>query len=1067
MKKVLIFILMFALFVSFCLGVEQYTDINPYNAVYVWHFNESSGNPVDSISASTITDTGSSPYSSSFVTGTYGNHLDIQNADLLTTENIGLNTAKFNNLTLCFWFYPTGIAQDEVLFSSRTSGSGARIRAYYTGAPNRIDMYSNCDGASPDLNLYSISYFSVNTPYHICFIYEKGGTAKIYINGSLDASQSYTAFDPTLCANNNLDFGDAGTEASAQFKIDDLIILNKSLTSSEIWNIYSGNTTLVVSATPIFISPTPEDLTHNNTQISINVSCGAGAVSIWFSNTTQPNALVVDSQPSPIGYLTSVSIEGEYYYIASCDGGTTNSTIRRWTYDISSPEITLNPTNGFSSSNLTNINSYSNTLPLNISYSDNLDLYAYEVNITKAGVVFFNLTNLTLNGTSANLLKTIDVSTWSAGDYSIELSVSDSHTLTEINPYSVITKSSELAFKTEENNNIRIVTDLTTTAKATKEMDRYKFSFDFGTSKETTKVFNIYSDHKIEYRANSPYKAHFVIYKNGGGNWVDFEGIEGKPIINKISDYHYTVTFITTETKIVFNSIGGLNTVTEFYKWTKGNATPSTPNGYSGTQSSLNLRITKGATISDINANLIYNYTNKETVTKTVFSDYIDFNITISNPVVSTNTTLPIYWNVTATQSDLSTFNFNVSDNHTIYLWGIDNCTGYSIPLFNFTTVAEKSGSPITTNISFSFQNYQLVGDSSYTKSYSIIISGANTFRFCKSGDFELQGDLSFIMQAGGFGARQFIRESILFNSNYTGYMLEDDDSTDNIPFKIVKGDLTPIDGTRVLIYRNINNVDTLIYYGITDFAGQVNPFLDKLYTYSFFINATGYPLKNFSLQPADSVLGYTIKISEGGTPIYDNVYQGIRYRVLPSTTLFNRSNTFQEFSFEIEGTDLSEFGINFSNHNYTCIPANCFNSSTSLTGGKVSIWINLSHIGTMNTAFYFDRIGQERVFVNDGLFKILDFLNVGNSSLLALASSIKENFSPNVITIGVATVNLLSVGIGAFMGLYGALLFIPAIILDIIFSLPDIGFINPLVGMIMVIFGVVMLLLFGLKEGG
>ncbi|MCH7590948.1 hypothetical protein IIB34_07930, partial [PVC group bacterium] len=49
--------------------------------------------------------------------------------------------------------------------------------------------------------------------------------------------------------------------------------------------------------------------------------------------------------------------------------------------------------------------------------------------------------------------------------------------------------------------------------------------------------------------------------------WIDFEGIDGQPIVTKINDYRYRIEYANEDEVVVFNSIGGLNQQSDYFKY--------------------------------------------------------------------------------------------------------------------------------------------------------------------------------------------------------------------------------------------------------------------------------------------------------------------------------------------------------------------------------------------------------------------------------------------------------------------------------------------------------------------
>lgn len=346
--------------------------------------------------------------------------------------------------------------------------------------------------------------------------------------------------------------------------------------------------------TATFQNPTLGDNTKNNTlnNLAINVSCdNSGNALVLFkpANTTEfaPIHIVKSGQPYAYWELNDsiVTTDGTYNFKGTCDNLTgqyvVNTSTYTWTYDTTEPAITLQPNNAFTALNTT-LNKYSNNLQLNITTTDNEDLYGFQaLGRYPNGSIFLNYTNQSLSGlTTFNYNNLIDVTSFpSSTDYLFEISASDSHTSNEICPFDDVNcykpkkKPSELEFDTLEGVNIRIVTQDESTAEYQKQDDRYTFEFEFADGKEKSRKLDLFSDKKLQYVGDtSGYAGHFIVIGDNGfaGNWIDFagEGILPEDItITKITDYHYELSFSKLKAKQKFESIGGLNINIEHFKY--------------------------------------------------------------------------------------------------------------------------------------------------------------------------------------------------------------------------------------------------------------------------------------------------------------------------------------------------------------------------------------------------------------------------------------------------------------------------------------------------------------------
>ena len=490
-------------------------------------------------------------------------------------------------------------------------------------------------------------------------------------------------------------------------RLDDIAIWDRELSTTEISELYnSGSGYNISKSKSSFIFPTPVDGNRNNTQVIINVSCLEGNVSLWFDNNTNPITLIDGgNKPSPFSWTTNVTTEGTYYYKASCSEDIINSSIRSWTYDTSSPNIIINDNNFFADDNSSSLSRIQTNKNLNITLTDNNDLYGFEINISQYGITYYYNSSESLSGVSYNINNYVNFSNWTLGEYNSSITVSDQHTDEEIKYYLTKTEKSKIEFHTEEGNHIWMTTSTSSTTKTVKSIDRYSLEFTFDNKFQSDKVIDLYSDNKINYLKDSRYKGHFVIWnsKIKKGNWVDFEGEKINPLIQKVTDYHYRLTFKNADSTLKFNSIGGLNTNTKNYKFNLTNVYPFNPAIYVSNYLDWNY-------YGEYNLNESINLNITE-INNILYQDCICDGCIISG----SNCRIPIKF--------YSKLNSKLKVNliNTTYSYGIDNCSNsFNIPsnatALNLTFYNEND---IPINITFSsYINYFL---SNYSQDNLII----------------------------------------------------------------------------------------------------------------------------------------------------------------------------------------------------------------------------------------------------------------------------------------------------------------------------------------------------------
>ena len=238
------------------------------------------------------------------------------------------------------------------------------------------------------------------------------------------------------------------------------------------------------------------------------------------------------------------------------------------------PVLTLGVNNFFQSHNNSFLNlDVSKNVTLDLSFTDDISLFGFEVYILHSnGSIVFNLTNNSLSGIADSYFSyDNNISNYytTSGTYTINVTVWDDHTEKRINNYDVDKGKNYLLF----DNSIKISADKAVKSDTKKQDDRYTFEFEYPKSPPTKKVFYIESTGVLSYRRDSKYKAHFVDWESK--KWIDFEGIEGEPIISKITDRKWRIEFDNADSKVILSSIGGLNSKTKQYKYYLVNPTIS------------------------------------------------------------------------------------------------------------------------------------------------------------------------------------------------------------------------------------------------------------------------------------------------------------------------------------------------------------------------------------------------------------------------------------------------------------------------------------------------------------
>jgi hypothetical protein len=484
---------------------------------------------------------------------------------------------------------------------------------------------------------------------------------------------------------------------------------------------------------PVWVEPTPPDNAKNNTQVMFNFDCGTDEKFMWFDNQTVPKTRVITNS-TPQNYTTSVISDGNYYAAAACYNITNNlfssNITRTWTYDASIPTVNVNGDNFFTEQNLTNINNYGSSIRFNFSFADNIDLYQFEINMSNNGVTQYS-NNTLISGTSYNWVHNLSIANFAEGVYTITMLVADSHTASAIKNYDLEMQQKKLSFQTAEGNSISIESVDGSLPSAKKIVDRYEFGFEFDDGLTKNRDFIVTSDRPIVYRPNSGYAGHFVIWNGEQGNWIDFEGVGKKPTVTKIDDYNYRVRFSNIDSKVKFQSIGGLNVVEKTYQWYRGTYTLNNQSVSSGETTQFQLDINKNAgTIIALGAEFFYNNTNRSNnISATVGSTSNQYAVNVKVPAVTSDTNIDYFWKVHV-QAKEKNYTFFQNGQQITSFWLFDNCTSALTPTATLRIFNENNPtSPLVANVETNIQYW--VGSPLNYKDYLANLNGSSTYNLC------------------------------------------------------------------------------------------------------------------------------------------------------------------------------------------------------------------------------------------------------------------------------------------------------------------------------------------------
>ncbi len=975
-------------------------SVNAYTASYWWSMNSTSG----VIANETI-----NGFNATFTSGTTWGVGNFSNEVILTA-----NTDRGATPDIDFTSWGNG-TWTFFLNVSTNSNAGAMIRIWNSdseririigrtsvGASN-LSLQANSDGQSVLENFGT----TLNDRVHYCIMWN-GGQIWMYVDGILKRNLSWAASPADFPGSAGVGFLNQSTDEQSigGINVDEVWLINETISSRECNDIMNYNNVSKPSgedSTPPTINityPINGRIYNLNYSGWINATVTDSESNIdncivnntdWTFNTSTTPALITNFS----FFNSSTFSDGTYSVLMTCNDTFGNSGTQAVTFiiDTVSPTITLNTNNEFNIINQTRQNQYDDNFQINITFTDTRNLFAFQINITQGATVLFNFTNTSLSGTSFTYDNLLSISSWSEGFYNISVWVSDSHTAFSIDNYDITKKRNELAFDTEEGNYIRIISEDDASTSTNKLKDRYTMTYEFSDKLNGGRTFDIYSREKIYYLKNSEFDGHFVILNGKRGNWIDFEGVGERPFIQKINDYHYTVTFDYLDSKVTFNSIGGLNIRNENFTWYRGVTNESFQNHVFGSDiQNFFLNVSNSSAIKDITATFFYNLT-AFTVTRTPTGERFIFNASGTIPIIDgTSTIFPISWNITVTQPNGTIVLFSLTDTQNASNFDFGPCSAtLTTPTINFSILDELNLSPVRANmvsvVTFWLNNRAVNRTKTFTQNLDTV-----NYTFCAFPN-NITLNLNHVTDVSSttYQQRQTIETDLLITNvttQKTIYLLE---LTAGIFARLRTTDQfeNVITGVAVLQQKDITGTGVFVTIGnqVGDDSGVVTFFVNPDDTYRYTFTKTGFAIQIVSLRITSTDIFNVIMTAEG-TGVDSPPGTGVNFLFGPSNTVIaNGTNITFSFNYSSSFFDITDCTLFIFNATQQ---VQYINSSTSFTTRSCNISININT--RTNTTFVVKAIVNQNGTQNityRRVYSIRD-LSVGQFSLQNLIDDIR-----------------------------------------------------------------------------
>ena len=500
-------------------------------------------------------------------------------------------------------------------------------------------------------------------------------------------------------------------------------------------------------------------------------------LSLWFNNSinhTWANIANNTLQTWNISFGGIEEADYLWFFSATDSNGQTNSTIKTLVVDSVNPVIV---------NNFTNATFYfKNNISAWFNFSDGLLLHRYNISIDGVGVQG----NDSIGVKELDVFFNYDTSSLTAGLHTLNVTIADGHTASVLKgdydfENGLFNDYAKYEFTAPyEYGSIKVSqkdSSIFDSWKSEKQVDRYVFSFEPGSKKESyTFVVEAENNIYIIDSPNSPYKK-WLVY---GSHWLDFMPYQDVSI-ERVSSNKVEVTIsdagIENIDKLSFNSIGDLNIVTETFNFYTTNASITYPAVISELQSNnIILRINTTGIISTA-ASLVWNGTSKAS-TKTSVTGIDTYTSSFVVPIFPANANLSFHWLYNITGS-INNESGNVSANQTLIRIGIDNCTSYGLRGVNISVINSSSDAKMNST-GDGFLKISIDDISTY-KSFNLSFSyaGALTHGICINPNgttFNMTGQTEFFI--GSVTKTYYFNNFTVSNVTQNIELLYDDGST-------------------------------------------------------------------------------------------------------------------------------------------------------------------------------------------------------------------------------------------------------------------------------------------------
>jgi len=675
-------IFMLIMFLVMVVGVTG-TDIQFYHN---WENTNTPKINTQSVGTAVTAGTFVTAYPTYFSNGNGSNYsIDFESSSGQGNRYNGWNTPT-NALTISVWINPESYVHGYIIDNKEEFG----LRFYISDSQQVA--FGIIDGSKTETCITYDTTINLSEWTHIGGVWT-GSRQLIYINGILKTNQSGVtsmyggdgdADDNVICIGRNYD-----PNLYFDGRIDDTYVFNKSLTPTEMYNLYSCNDVTGCVSTPTINLTSPVNDTNINTATDINFNLTDGGLNsdcnFYVDDVLKATTLNLSTGGYVFKFNSSVWSDGTNIINITCNNseGLTSETLSLFVDD-TKPVIDYAEfyfSGGYESE------PFNNSVILyefyhNISVSDS-NLYSFNLTVSNASdlssVVFSDyVDNIGATNYVYNNLTNPGIVYPNGGTVYQFIEVCDGHTdILKNVPYTVT--DNEINLKNFKFKSLDLDVD---SVQVEKTFDRLSPTFTYKESKNILK-FRIESTEKINIVKNSEYKGHIII----GKYWIDFENYDGFNVDSITQNKGYVDIILKSVAdikEIKLKSIGIINCVniTNTLVVDSGTVVVKIVEPLNNTLYVLNN--------TNININFTYYYNKSTGVNEDICSLYID-NVLIDsniNPSRYTNYSL----NKSFVYPSAQTYkNYSAcvrcTKNSGLNLSRVTYCDVVTITLFNNATV--------------------------------------------------------------------------------------------------------------------------------------------------------------------------------------------------------------------------------------------------------------------------------------------------------------------------------------------------------------------------------------------